>query len=143
MLLQQGCDTFDRFRQRIDRTALIAGHLAFGLAQPAQIVLRGRGQFLDRVVDDMMIGVQNLEAAGQARLDPQELREIVFVLDPVMAVETAQQTADVAMERRTTVPGRLARFTQPAQLIVDLRIVIARNQSRLASQISPVPARPG
>ena len=63
MLAQQRRETPADIRQRIEGPALIAGHHPCRLPQPPQAVLRHRRQFVDALMDQMMIPVEDLETA--------------------------------------------------------------------------------
>ena len=107
MLAQQRRETPADIRQRIEGPALIAGHHPCRLPQPPQAVLRHRRQFVDALMDQMMIPVEDLETAQQTRLGALKGGEIMLILDPVMTVQPGQKPGDIALQGGGAVMARL------------------------------------
>lgn len=105
--------------QFVGREFLVARHHALGLAEPPQHVLRRCGQFIDGVMENVMIAVEQCEAAREARLRALEDREVMVVFDAVVAVEPAEQTSDFPLQRRAAVICGLARLAQAVEIVAD------------------------
>jgi len=88
-------------------------------AKRAQQPLTGEGQIMDRRVQRRVIGIEDLEPRRQGRHRLAEDREVMVILDPVMAVEPGQKRAEVMAEKPVEMIRRAAAGAQGGNPATD------------------------